>query len=1256
MLIFSLTMFTIAASGQNLLVNGGFENGKTNWGGGGTISASQVYEGNFSLYFGNHSSADQMIYGVNTGSACKVSAWIFITEQFTGDDWGGINISIKTNNWQDLTQIAQIEPYSYPVGEWFQVISTFIPTTTAIRVTVGMFGGSGWNPDFFIDDVRVFYTPENNAPPVIHQLIIDATSGNAPFTINGEIIADDGFFGAIVHTLVQTGDGGVVSGKSFSYTYPVGGQYILTAIVVDDDGAQATVSQPITVQGDPSHLLVIEHPTTQSTYTTNNPTITIGGYGLGGDGWLFWINNRTNQSAKAYTGNQFTVNDIGLAPGENLIQVQSCNFSGQCIVDEINVIYEIPGYAGPQISNFQYTGTNLKPYQKYECRFDVLTVADNPWFPFDENLPPNTHSGKGISVDAIFSKDGMEKRVPAFYDMDYQIVGSNLRSSGQFTWKVRMAFDTPGTWQMKLEARDDGGFTEFLCPDISVSGNPEKSGFIKASQNDNRYFEFDDGTLFNPMGHGIGVSNNIISLNEKIAAFAENGINFSRTWLMAESPFSDAWSSWATHHNMSNNGYMPPPLYSINQHYKNGDYTWRIAAPAIDNLNTPAIFRGFWDQSTVVKPSTTYRLSARVKTINISGNGGLVMKTGGWLGQNAVNPGVGQVISTTLKGNNNWVYLTGEYTTTPWENIFPYLYLVLEDVVSGEAYLDQLTLQEVFPDGSLSANILAKHAANVHYYLDPIECRYFDYLVEEANNNGIYLKVPIMEKDDWILNHIEPLTGLVTQNNGRFDAPPGSKLHRLYQYYWRYLIARWGYATAISSWELVNEGAPGSYFELLDEMSDYFHQHSPYPRMVSTSFWSSWVSEYWAESKADYADVHAYIMTTGWINNYTIDGQSYTREQLRNDAAAAVYAYSDYVYNDPQRTKPVIMAETDLDQPGNQSPDPLLASDTEGVWLHNFNWGHISHGGITAMIWNSQNIVNNNLYHRYKSYMAFMHDIPLNNGSYVPLQKNVSNQNLRAWGQQQTTGEAAHIWIQNKNHTWRKVVTQGKPQAESGFVAISGIKPGVVEVELWDSWMEAVEPFIIYDDTIAEDGNFYIQVSNLQTDIAVKIRSKPPLHSQNISLAQGWQGISTFIQPIDNAIEVMMNQVLPNIEILIGHNEVFWPQSQVFSLTEWDTNKGYIIKMNESGNLQITGFSIAGNNLEIQAGWSLMPVLSNCHVQCTAFFDDLPTSATILVKEVAGTRVFWPEMQIFTLSTLESGKAYWIYSNIDFEAVFPHCE
>jgi hypothetical protein len=1251
LILFCFLIFPVF--GQNLLENPGFENGHDGWDGFGEVSSAISCEGNKSLHFGN-GTADQVIYDLDISLTYKVSCWIYISEDFSGEDWGGINLSVKTYNWQDIIQIAEISPNNHPVGKWFQIIATFLTPTKNIRVSAGMFGGSGWNPDFYIDDVRLFVKPVQNSAPVISEIILNATIGPAPFVLSGKVISNDGFYGAIVQTLVSTGDGGTIDDDEFGYIYTVPGEYVLNVLVTDDEGASISQTRNILVTGNSSHFIQIQEPTSENIFTTAQSKISISGIIQGGTGPVFWINTRNNTNDFVEGNQVFSVSDIPLEPGNNIIQVQSYAADSTCRLDELLVIFQPQNYSGPQISNFTSNQNEVGQYEKWECKFDIFSIADNPWFPYDTAMPASTNSGSGISVDAVFTKDSITRKVPAFYDMEFEISSNSLRATGVLNWKARMVFDETGIWDMKLVAKDAGGITEFAGPEIKVTENTGNPGFVKVSPTDNRYFEYDNGKTFVGMGHGFGISDDLEQTDANFKKFTDNSINFSRVWLMGDSPFSDAWCSWATHHEMPNNGYMPPPLYSINQHYKNGDYSWRLAAPAIPGQNTPEIFRGFWDSPTIIKPSTNYRIVARVKTMNLIGDGGLVMKTGGWLGQEAVNPGVGEEISGFLKGNNNWVYLIGNYTSDTWETKIPNIYLVLQNNISGEVYVDQMTVQEVFADGSLSANILVKASANVHYYLDPIECRYFDYAIEKAAERNVYFKIPILEKNDWILNHIEPLTGMVTENSGEFAPPKGSKLHRLYEYYWRYLIARWSYATSIHSWELVNEGAPGSYTGLMDDMAEYFDNNSPYPRMASTSFWATWQPEYWANSKADYSDIHAYIMTTGWIDEYEIDGEIYSREQLRDDAAAAVYAYSDFVFKDPARNKPMIHAEIDLDQPGDQSPDPLLELDTAGIWLHNFNWGHINHGGSIAFIWNNSNIINNNLHYRYKSYMAFMDDNPLNNGQYVSLDRSISNPQLRVWGQQQTSGNAAHCWVQNKNHTWKNVVMNGDTSPESGKIVINGLKPGEVTVELWDSWNEAIFPTEIMSKTVSPDGKLILDIENLTTDLAFKIWAKQPLQSHQINLNAGWTGISSYLAPENITLDSILNNLNSNLEILSNYSGIYWPDGQVFTIEDWDSYSGYFLKMNSSNQLNIIGLPIENKTIHLSVGWSILPVLSECPVAIEALFGSVYSKLEI-VKEIAGNKIFWPKNQVFTLTQLQPGKAYLVKTNEEIEVSFEEC-
>lgn len=1087
---------TLNAQITNLLANPGFENAQTSWSGwaaNATVEQGNAYAGNNSARFVGGGSLEQNYIAVEPGKTYKLSAWVRINSM-TGNDWGGIRFVAIDYDWSGWYSSEFFTPANRPLGQWFSSIITFQPTTTLIRVRIEFFGGGGWNPNFNFDEVVLFEEVSVNQPPVITSLLLNTYTGTVPFIVTGEIIASDPD-GAIQNYIIDMGDGALYAGlPNFSHTYRLQGNYTLLVTVTDDNGAQDTTSRQIVALGSNNHSIAIVQPQPGggSQYFTNQNTVAILGTRQNGSGDIFWINNRTMQSGfVAVLNGEFQIQNMTMDAGPNKIHVQSTNGTGNFVVDEITVYFEPLTYEGPQVTNLSVSKTTLKQYERTDVTFDLQTVAGNLFFPFDTLMPNNLNMGTGVSVDMEFTNGAIIKRQPAFLNMEYSRESDHLLSSGQFTWNVRMAFKESGIWTSRLIARDEAGETELAGPVFTVVPDTLNPGYIRASGADNRYFEYDNGQPFFGMGHGTSATGPV-QVEEEITNWHNNKLNFGRFWISSVSPFSDPWSSWATHHPMDNNGYMPPPLLTFNQKYGNGQFSYRIASPAIDNENTPAIFRGFWDGRTSVKPQTTYRIIARVKTVNVSGNGGLVLKSGGWLGTNVVNPGTGTVLTPYMSGDNQWAYLVGTIQTGSNQTFLDYIYLVLEDC-TGEAFLDQMTIQEINPDGSLHQNILPKWNANSHYYLDPIKPKEADYMIDTANRAGIHYKIVIHEKNDFISNCIDN-NGYVTASNGNFEQPSGSKLHRIYEYYWRNLIARWGYATSVHSWELVNEGAPGAYLNLTNNLQSYFSQNSPYPRMTSTSFWSEWMPEFWQEASSEYGDVHAYVMTTGYLNSAVIDGITYSRQQLQRDAAAMLYAYSVNIGTDPQRIKPIVVGETDLDQVGNQEPDPLLAGDTDGIWLHNFTWAHINHGGVSALIWDPIYIRNNNLYPRYRKFMEFMEDIPLNNGRYQQLSATASDPWLRVWGQVDNAGIAAHFWVQNRQHTWHRVVVeQLVPTPINGTITINGLIEGDADLEWWDPWNEESGPLQVETISIPEAGSIQINIEGLTRDLAFKVRVLDPV-------------------------------------------------------------------------------------------------------------------------------------------------------------------
>ncbi len=148
--------------------------------------------------------------------------------------------------------------------------------------------------------------------------------------------------------------------------------------------------------------------------------------------------------------------------------------------------------------------------------------------------------------------------------------------------------------------------------------------------------------------------------------------------------------------------------------------------------------------------------------------------------------------------------------------------------------------------------------------------------------------------------------------------------------------------------------------------------------------------------------------------------------------------------------------------------------------------------------------------------------------------------------------------------------------------------------------------------------------------------------SQSISLLSGWSGISGYIEPFNNNIELVMTQALEALVIIYNfENEIFSPLLNINTLNAWDPYSGYVIKVNENAEISLCGTDIENPTFQLNEGWNLLPVFSNTEVAINDLFAPFSENL-IMIKEVAGTSLFYPQFDIFTLTTLSPGKAYFV--------------
>jgi len=152
------------------------------------------------------------------------------------------------------------------------------------------------------------------------------------------------------------------------------------------------------------------------------------------------------------------------------------------------------------------------------------------------------------------------------------------------------------------------------------------------------------------------------------------------------------------------------------------------------------------------------------------------------------------------------------------------------------------------------------------------------------------------------------------------------------------------------------------------------------------------------------------------------------------------------------------------------------------------------------------------------------------------------------------------------------------------------------------------------------------------------------LSKQTINIPAGWSGFSTYQTVYDPVVTNMFAPIANELAVMNDFDHVYSPLLGINTYGNWDHRYGAQIKMLSPVGIEVAGVpsSIYGSNyVTLNVGWNYLPVLSSCNVSSADIFNALGSNLKI-VKDIAGSRVYWPEYNIYTLNTLEPGKAYFI--------------
>ena len=1067
---------------SNLLVNGDIETGVLDgwYSQGASATNADPHAGTWAARFTGTASMEQSFSTVS-GRAYKVTLWLRILSE-TGNDWGGFSVSASDyQNWQTLGSSPYLTAADYGTN-WFKHAFTFTAISDAARVRLGYFGGASRQMTVHADDLGVFDLTASNTLPVV-TFMLDPTSSTNPVETQAYAVIGDDPDGAIALVDWVFGDGTISTAALGDRRIAVPGAYTARVRVADDDGGVVETNLAWSLNPRIGYGIAI----TNLVIDGSNAHLQGRASGAGVS-----IRSSTDRDyVGVASGTLAWATTIPLRPGLNRILVQAHTSTGSIATDETTVRH-VP--SDPLALSAPILNPSTHLWDPLEVTFDLQhSAATHPQFPYSTNLPRGVDFVDGVTVDAIFSPDGgtTEYRVPAFLNQLYRIEQKDnyewMTPTGAPVWTARFAPPLNGTWSVRAEAVEARGAATSPTAYFTVvpPTNVLNHGPARVSTNDWRFYEFADGTPFLGNGFGLGSFDpHRFSLDavEKFAAIGLGNATYFRFWASGLI-WGNSWQPW-TSRTLPAEGTVPATMLSLESAY--GDALGSLKLDVnpsdwSDPAYNPLVFQGFNGQSACLEPGKTYRIRVRWLTEDLSGPAGpgpfgVTVKFTGWPepGQTTNEP----AIIAHAKGDTPWHVAWGDFVAD--RDVARNLVIALENVTGGRAFVDECAVHEVLADGSLgpAINGLPKFAG--HLQFNPRRGAAMDVIYREAQARGLYLRMVINEKQEWPLNHLAP-SGLIDPNGDHFNAyadhAPTVWLHEAH---WRHLAARFGAFRSLHGIEFVNEEAPGptAHFHLTDRLARWWNAQAN-PKPVSSSTWFGLAEDAWKASFA--TNIHATD-----FHGYTVGNW------LRPDGDPAVLHDSASYYREFSES----WRAADFGKPGhwgecslfttNYQEHPQLASDTNGVWLHKWIWARCGAGFVYPTYWTTDHIWGHNLHHLFGNWNRFMDGIPLANSRYEDAGATSAEPRLRVIGQRDLPAGHAFLWIDNRDHTWKRVA-DGLPVTElTAAINLPLARTGATYRATWFDTATG-QPASTNLVTADSAGVVSLTVADLITDTAVHI-------------------------------------------------------------------------------------------------------------------------------------------------------------------------
>ena len=200
---------------------------------------------------------------------------------------------------------------------------------------------------------------------------------------------------------------------------------------------------------------------------------------------------------------------------------------------------------------------------------------------------------------------------------------------------------------------------------------------------------------------------------------------------------------------------------------------------------------------------------------------------------------------------------------------------------------------------------------------------------------------------------------------------------------------------------------------------------------------------------------------------------------------------------------------------------------------------------------------------------------------------------------------------------------------------------------------ETLPVLMLLEVDFEDAGFYYCMLTNTCGTTTSNMAKVGVFENQIIDIPAGWSGLSGFIQPYNLDVEDIF-AAYDDFVLIKNYGGIYYPGQNINALQLWNSQAGYEVNFTDEVSFELLGIENDNTVATIQQGWNYLPVISSCPVDIEAFFEGNESKIDI-VKEIAGTGIYWPMLGLNTIGELIPGKAYNLRACEPFSVTFDPC-